>query len=149
MRRALTEWLSGHGLISSVGASSMDTLINTLISSKKDHRLSAGSHYVVIDANTVCFQHADTHLHQQVLPPAYLKLEEQVILPNGARIQAKLVKICADLRVRIGSGKVDSNKEAFLADQGESSFNIRSWQEGDYFLPLGAPGRKKNQRLVH
>jgi tRNA(Ile)-lysidine synthase len=143
MRRALTEWLSGHGLIGSVGASSMDTLINTLISSKKDHRLSAGSHYVVIDANTVSYEHADTHLDQQGLPPAYLKLEEQVILPNGALIQAQVVKICADLRARIGSGEVDSNKEAFLADQGESSFNIRSWQEGDCFFPLGAPGRKK------
>ena len=60
MRRALTHWLSGHGLIGSVGASSMDTLIHTLIGPKKNHRLSAGSHYIVIDANTISYEHADT-----------------------------------------------------------------------------------------
>ena len=143
MRRALTHWLSGHGLIGSVGASSMDTLIHTLIGPKKNHRLSAGSHYIVINANTVSYEHADNYLRSDVLVSTILKLEEQVILSNGAIIQAKMVELCPDLRSHIESGKVDPNKEAILADQGESILNIRGWHEGDFFFPLGAPGKKK------
>ena len=54
-----------------------------------------------------------------------------------------MVEICPDLRSHIESGKVDPNKEAILADQGESILNIRGWREGDSFFPLGAPGKKK------
>ncbi|MEC8333045.1 MAG: tRNA lysidine(34) synthetase TilS [Verrucomicrobiota bacterium] len=143
MRRALTHWLSGHGLIGSVGASSMDKLIHTLTGSKKNHRLSAGLYYIVIDANTISYERADTYLRSEVLVPTILELGEQVILSSGATIQAKMVEICPDLRSHVESGKVDSTKEAILANQGESSLNVRSWHEGDSFFPLGAPGKKK------
>ena len=143
IRRALTHWLSGHGLIGSVGASSMDTLIHTLISTKKDHRLSAGFHYIVIDANTVSYKHADNYLQSEVLVPACLRIGEKVILSDGALIQAKMVEISPDLRSQIDSGEVDPTKEAILAVQDKSNFNIRGWLDGDVFFPLGAPGKKK------
>jgi len=143
LRRALAEWLSGHELIGSVGASAMDLLIETLCSDRLHYRMSAGAHFILIDADTLSWEHQDASAQHQALQPATLKPGEPVFLSTGALVAAEVVELDAELRQQIESGSIDPQVEAIVACEGEPTFELRAWQPGDRFQPLGAPGRKK------
>ena len=74
LRRALAEWLSGHGLLSSMGAPAMDRLVESLRAEREHNRMSAGSHYILIDADTLSFEHQDALDQLLELQPAVLGL---------------------------------------------------------------------------
>jgi tRNA(Ile)-lysidine synthase len=143
LRRALAEWLSGHELIDSVGAPAMDILIKTLCSTREQYRMSAGSHYILINAETLSWEHRDGFPTQQALQPSTVRLGEPVFLSTGALITAEMVDLTDDLRRKIQSGSIDPQTEAIIEYRDQPSFEVRAWQPGDRFQPLGAPGRKK------
>jgi tRNA(Ile)-lysidine synthase len=143
LRRALIEWLSVHGLIDSVGASAMDLLIEILRGSRARYRMSAGSLYIVLDAETLSWEPVDAARSRTSLQPASLEPGEPVFLSTGALIEAEIVELSSELRARLAAGAVDPEREAFIAYAGEGSFELRAWQPGDRFHPLGAPGGKK------
>lgn len=143
LRRALAEWLSGHNLIGSVGAPAMDLLIETICSARQQHRISAGSHFILMDADTVSWEHEDDSAPRSALQSTVVELGEPVFLSTGALIAAEVVDLNEDLRQKIQSGSIDPHFEAIIAYCDQASFEVRSWQPGDRFHPLGAPGRKK------
>ncbi|MDQ8193449.1 tRNA lysidine(34) synthetase TilS [Coraliomargarita sp. SDUM461004] len=143
LRRALTEWLNGHGLIGSVGAPAMDILIETLRSERTDYRMSAGAHYLVVDSEVLKWEHQDLFQERSALQPAILELSEPVLLSTGAFIEAEVVELSPELRQWVESGGVNPRIEAVIHYDDESTFQLRAWQPGDRFHPLGAPGRKK------
>jgi len=142
LRRALAEWLSGHGLIGSIGAPAMDILIETLCSDRELYRMSAGAHFILINADTLGWEHPDAS-PPQMLQATTLEPGEPAFLSTGALIAAEVIELDADLRQRILSGVIDQQTEAIIAYEGEPSFELRAWQPGDRFYPLGAPGSKK------
>ncbi|WPJ96890.1 tRNA lysidine(34) synthetase TilS [Coraliomargarita algicola] len=143
LRRALAEWLNGHGLISSVGAPAMDILIEVLRSDRERYRMSAGSHYLIIDAQSLSWEHEDAAALQEPLRPTLLGLGEPAFLSTGALIEAEVVELSDSLRQQVESGAMDPRTQAVIHYGGEQSYRIRGWQPGDRFHPLGAPGGKK------
>jgi len=143
LRRALAEWLSGHGLLSSMGAPAVDRLVESLRSGREQNRMSAGSHYILIDADTLSFEHQDASDQLPELQPAVLGIGEALFLSTGAFIQAEALELTDTLRQQILSGKVDPLCEAIVSHPEENSLAVRAWQPGDRFHPLGAPGGKK------
>lgn len=143
LRRALSEWLSGHGLLSSMGAPAMDQLIESLRAEREQNRMSAGSHYILIDADTLSFEHQDAFDQLLELQPAILIIGEVLPLSTGAFIEAEVLELTDTLRQQILAGEVDPRCEAIIAHPDEYSLTVRAWQSGDRFHPLGAPGGKK------
>lgn len=143
LRRALAEWLSGHDLIGSIGAPAMDLLIETLRSPRERYRMSAGSHYIVLDPDTLRLEHENAAAQQVALQPATLELGEPLFLSTGALIEAEVIELTDTLRGQIMAGEVDPLGESIIACSDETSLEVRAWQPGDRFCPLGAPGRKK------
>ena len=143
VRRALAEWLGGHGLIASVGAPAMDLLIEALLSDRDRYRMSAGGDFIVLGLEFLTIERGDDEAVESVLQPAALELGEPVFLSTGALIQAEPIEVGEELLNRLNSGAVDPQVEAIVADAGEGPFQIRAWQPGDRFSPLGAPGSKK------
>ena len=143
LRRALAEWLNGHDLIGSISAPAMDLLIEAIRGPRKQYRMSAGSHYVLIDADSLTWEHESARPQREALQAATLEPGEPVLLSTGAFIAAEVVELSAELRKKIESGRMDPRKEAVIAFQDETSFKLRAWQPGDRFFPLGAPGGKK------
>ncbi|HBR92925.1 MAG TPA: tRNA lysidine(34) synthetase TilS [Opitutae bacterium] len=143
LRRALAEWLNGHGLIRSVGAPAMDILIETLCSHRERYRMSAGSHYLVLDSQTLRWEHEDATAQLDALRPTVLGLGEAAFLSTGALIEAEVIDLSPALLQKIEAGDIDPRTEAMLRYDGELAFQVRSWQPGDRFYPLGAPGGKK------
>lgn len=143
LRRALAEWLSGHALLASVGAPAMDLLIEALRSDGRQHRMSAGSHYIVIAADRLSFEHQDLAGQFAELQPATLDLGESLFLSSGALLESEWVDLTEALRQQLDSGEIDPECEAIIAHPEESALAVRAWQPGDRFYPLGAPGSKK------
>lgn len=143
LRRALTEWMHGHGLIASVGPSAMDLLIEALSGARRRYRMSAGSRYIVVDGDTLRWEHEDAVDSRQALQPAALEPGEPVFLSTGALVEAEVVELDQALRERLRSGEIDPGREAVIAYADEASFELRAWRPGDRFHPLGAPGGKK------
>lgn len=143
LRRALADWLSGHGLIASVGAPAMDILIETLLGDRDRFRMSAGEDYIVMDAETLSLERGGESAGESALLTATLEWSEPIFLSTGALIQVEPIEVDEALLQRLRSGQVDQQVEAFIGDAGEEPFTVRSWQPGDRFTPLGAPGTKK------
>ncbi|TVP79518.1 MAG: tRNA lysidine(34) synthetase TilS [Puniceicoccaceae bacterium] len=142
-RRALATWLHGHGLIGSVSPPAMDLLIEAIISSRRRHRMSAGAAFLVLDASSLVVNPGDAAEAPVDLQAVFFEAGESVILSTGAVIESEQIRVDKALRQRIDSGAIDPSEEAFLEDAGEGGWQIRRWQPGDRFRPLGAPGGKK------
>jgi tRNA(Ile)-lysidine synthase len=144
MRRALADWLSGHGLIASVSAPAMDILIETLLSERDRFRMSAGEDYILLNSQMLSLERGDeAGASRSALKKATLESGEPIFLSNGALIQIDPIEVDVALLGRLSSGQVDPGNEAVIADMGDEAFTVRSWQPGDRFCPLGAPGTKK------
>jgi tRNA(Ile)-lysidine synthase len=143
LRRALVEWLSAHGLIASVGAPAMEILIDTIRSSRPQYRMSAGSYYIIMDADTLRWEHEEDSVPLEALQPTTLEIGEHTFLSTGALIAAEVVEMTVELNQKIITGTIDPKTEAIIEYHDESFFDVRAWQPGVRFQPLGAPGRKK------
>lgn len=143
LRRALADWLSGHGLIASVGAPAMDIMIETLLGDRDRFRMSAGEDYILMDSESLTLERGGESEGESALLTATLESGEPIFLSTGALIQIEPVKVDEALLQRFRSGQVDQQVEAFIGDAGEEPYTVRSWQPGDRFTPLGAPGTKK------
>jgi|TARA_B100001093_G_scaffold172577_1_gene165398 tRNA(Ile)-lysidine synthase len=126
-----------------MGAPAVDRLVESLRSGREQNRMSAGSHYILIDADTLSFEHQDASDQLPELQPAVLGIGEALFLSTGAFIQAEALELTDTLRQQILSGKVDPLCEAIVSHPEENSLAVRAWQPGDRFHPLGAPGGKK------
>ena len=114
LRRALAEWLSGHDLLSSLGAPAMDLLIESLRSKREQNRMSAGTHYILIDVDTLSFEHQDASDQFVGLQAAVLGIGETLFLSTGAFIDAEALELTDTLRQRILRGDIDPLREAII-----------------------------------
>ena len=143
VRRALAEWLSTHGLIASVSAPAMDVLIENILGPREHFRMSAGEDFIRMQANLLSLERGGDLASEEVLQPSTLEVNESVFLSTGALIHCERLAIDSELRDRLRAGEVNPHGEVILADPGDASLEVRAWQPGDRFYPMGAPGRKK------
>ncbi|MGB0413934.1 MAG: tRNA lysidine(34) synthetase TilS [Coraliomargarita sp.] len=142
-RRALTAWLHAHELIASMSAPAMDQLVDAVYSSRRRHLLSAGAAFVVIDGETLLIEPAHANESERVLESATLEPGETVILSNGSVIETDQVELDPITRDEILSGQIEPEVEAYVALEADCMLEVRAWQPGDRFKPIGAPGSKK------
>jgi tRNA(Ile)-lysidine synthase len=143
-RRAVTAWLASHGLLQSLSATGMDLLIDAIYSDLPNDKQSAGSRFIVLKSTKVCIE-ATVAEPIESLDTAFLEAGESLILPTGAVLETEWVEVDDDLRMDIKEGAVDARSEAFVALNGACMLQVRSWQAGDRFRPLGSPGSRKLQ----
>ncbi len=142
-RRALTAWLQAHELITSMSAPAMDQLVGAVYSARSRHRLSAGAAFVVIDGDALYLEPMHANEAEILLEPATLEPGETVILSNGAVIETDQVELDPITREEILSGQIEPETEAYVALADDCMLEVRAWQPGDRFKPIGAPGTKK------
>lgn len=141
VRRAMAAWLQGHGLMDSVGAAWMDLLLEEIRGKGAVVRRSVGDVFIVSDRKRV-------FVETKFEPPAFLPrisldCSGSIALPNGSVISAACVEVDEILRERLIAGGVDPSTEAYLCATDLESLIVRSWEPGDRFRPLGAPGSRK------
>jgi tRNA(Ile)-lysidine synthase len=140
-RRALSAWLGAHDLIQSLSAPAMDLLMQAVYATKQKNRLSAGAFYIELDEATVRLEAAqDTG---QPLEACCIEAGESVMLSTGALLETEMVEVDDALRETILTGRVDVAREAYVEVEAGEALEVRGWQPGDRFRPIGAPGTKK------
>jgi tRNA(Ile)-lysidine synthase len=72
-----------------------------------------------------------------------LGIGETLFLSTGAFIKAEALELTDTMRQKILAGEVDPLHEAIVTHPEEDSLDVRAWQPGDRFHPLGASGGKK------
>jgi tRNA(Ile)-lysidine synthase len=142
-RRALSAWLNAHDLIQSVSAPAMDLLLDAVYAAKRSNRLSAGAVYLVLDERSVKFEALCAARGAPAVEPCFIEAGESVILSTGALLETAVVELTDALRGVILSGGVDETQQAYVAVDEGQAFEVRGWQPGDRFRPIGAPGHKK------
>lgn len=145
MRRAVVAWLARNALMDSSSAAAVDLLLEAIESGKARNLLSFGKAFVVLDGNALFVSFKESSA-----PPlpefatTYLRAGESILLAHGGIMESEIIELDRETLDEIISGAVDPSQEAYLQLQGDStSFEIRSWEPGDRFRPLGAPGTKK------
>ena len=140
-RRALIAWISAQGLVQSLSAALLDQLIDLIYMKKAEHRLSVGDCFIELDNTSIRLEAADAM--NKLIDRCSLKAGESVVLSTGAVLKAECVSVDGALRRVLSNGAVNANHEAYLATKPDQIFQVRGWQPGDVFRPMGAPGRKK------
>lgn len=143
VRRALASWLKGQGLIGSASARAMDVLVDTVLGGRRWFRMSLGNDFLLLDRDSLKVEPGGGGAPRQVLKAAIFQPGESVVLSDGAFLESEVVGLDRETRARIERGWVDPRTEAYLAVSGEADWQVRPWQPGDRFRPLGAPGWKK------
>ena len=72
-----------------------------------------------------------------------LTADATVVLPSGAKLKIEPVFLDELTCGQILRGEVDCRQSAYIVGSQSSYYEIRSWQPGDRFTPIGAPGSKK------
>lgn len=143
LRRALSAWLNTHALIQSVSAPAMDLLLGMVCGSKKKHRISAGTAYIMMDGEQLWIEPVDTADAAFLLEPTLMEPGDSVILSTGALMEMQQVRLDRETLDSILTGAIDAEHEVYLDLQHSQYYEIRGWQPGDRFRPMGAPGTKK------
>ena len=78
-----------------------------------------------------------------------LPMDTTAYFPGVGRITAGLVRLRAEVRNEILSGKVGYENCVFLCcpEKQLNSLQVRSWREGDAYVPIGLSGPKKMSRM--
>lgn len=142
-RRALAQWLATHGLMESFSATAMDQLMELIYGDRAEVRQSVGDRFICLRKDVVALEASLEAQTSPGLEIATLEAGESLILPTGALLETEFVEVDADLRADLHRGLVDPAQEAYLAMGEGVLLQVRGWQPGDRFCPIGAPGMKK------
>jgi tRNA(Ile)-lysidine synthase len=138
-RRALRRWAPAAEL----GRESFERLLSAC--DRGAGCINAGAGEIVVEAGVL---HFENHARPSATPWRSATLHPGIclVLPDGAELRAEPVSFDGDLRARVLGGKVDAEREAYLAHF-DGAFTVRAWCAGDRYAPLGLGGSAKLQDL--
>ncbi len=148
LRRALWRWLNENGVKDNLNAHAVHALLMAVLH-RQPGRWSAGpGRWLVLGETELALSGGEAAaaawLPQIILPGSTLSL------PTGARLSGRVVTVDKKLLAELKRGKINPATTAWLALPQKAQaapFRVRSWQPGDRYRPLGAPGSRKLQDL--
>jgi tRNA(Ile)-lysidine synthase len=150
VRRALWWWLRQNQLDKNLNAQAFDTLLDALTNAQAGRWSAGPGRWLVLDAIGLSHNTGPVFGESASWGPFTLKPGQNLILPSGAKLAARAIAVDGKLRKELKSGKMDPAQKAFFALPAKTTdllLHVRSWQPGDKYRPLGAPGRRKLQDL--
>jgi tRNA(Ile)-lysidine synthase len=134
LRRALRQWRP----LAPLARSAFAQLLS--LCERGAGKLSVGDGFIEVAGGFLCYSRGGSA--ELFWTGVGLTENTQVFLPDGAAVSVKTVNITDPLRAHIFAGRVNSASEVYLAGA-KSPIQMRLWQEGDRYRPLGAPGSTK------
>jgi len=149
-RRALWWWLTQNGFWDNLNLRSVETLLDAIILAQPGRWSAGPGRWIVLDGAALSFTGGTLPGTETSWGPLALKVGQTLALPGGANITARVIAVDRKLLKELKSGKINPSTNAYLALSAKSkdpTLQVRSWQTGDRYRPLGAPGRRKLQDL--
>jgi len=149
VRRALYGWLNLYDARESLNAQAFDTLLDAVMAAQPGRWSAGPGRWIELDNSAVRMTGAEA---PAATPwgPLPLKAGRSVALPDGSRLQMRRVVVEQKLLKELRNGTVNPATRAYIGLPKKSAtpaMRARSWQVGDRYRPLGAPGRRKLQDL--
>lgn len=143
-RRALTRWLARHRLLDNLSANGLDDLLDNWIE-QAPMRFSIGpGKFLVADTHGVIKILTDSRAPSWA--PCVLTPGCALAQPGGRWIALQTITLDDDLRGKIRAGKFSEKECVYLDWNGQPPrVQVRLWQPGDRYRPLGSPGSRKLQ----
>lgn len=143
LRRALRRWLANAGRAGDVRAAVADAVVDAWLGGRVATLDVGPREHLAVDAAGVTWVRRAA--------PARARRGEAVLTPGaavtweGGALWCDVVAVDRGLLARLRAGGVDPAVEVFLAVpvQPPPVLRVRTWQPGDTYRPLGAPGRTK------
>lgn len=147
IRRALYHWLDAQNLMPVFSREAIENLLSRILN-HQDLRMSAGNkNFIEYKGGWLSVV---STAEEPDWPPVFAPINAEVFLPQGTRFMAETVQIDSALRDSIINGAYDENHYAFLRKEEKDpipGFDLRRWQPGDRYRPLGSPGTSKLQDI--
>ena len=140
-RRVLYRWLHAHQR--SLTRALFEKILRAL-NCGDSGMWSVGNETLVVFNKGILSLDVAQRLQLDWQPKGMLIAGGSVFFPNGSFLRAELVKLTEGLLARILQGKVNPQKEAYVAPS-QTVLHVRSPRPGDRFYAFGAPGSKKLQ----
>jgi tRNA(Ile)-lysidine synthase len=147
-RRALRRW-RGAETLSRAGFDVLMELIE-----KGDGQVSVGEGWACVEDDHLVWRQRRSE--DAPIGSVHVSTPASVFLPDGARIEVRMLNGATDWRERVAAKNIDPQREAFIAisdlfkttaARESISLTIRFWQAGDRYAPLGLGGSAKLQDL--
>jgi len=145
LRRALNAWLARHDLLRHLGPAALDRLLEQCVSGPVSGRFSAGAAFLRFSRERLRIESVETEEAHQGLTPTPLEPGATLFLPGGGSLHSEVLRSGPELLERVLQGQVDPALEAIMSLPRALPLEVRPWQPGDRFHPLGAPGSRKLQ----
>nr|WP_200163319.1 tRNA lysidine(34) synthetase TilS [Cerasicoccus arenae] len=144
-RRALLRWLARQDLLQNLSANGLDDLLDNWIE-LAPLRFSIGhARFLVADDRGVIKLIVDHRAPSWT--PHTLTLDSALALPARRWLQLRTAKLNPTLRTAIRAGNFPETESVYLggAVAEAMQLQVRLWQPGDRYRPLGCPGSRKLQ----
>ncbi len=144
-RRALVRWLARQSLLDNLSANGVDDLLDNWVE-QEPMRFSVGvGRFLVADDKGVIKLINDSRA--PAWSPHSLMAGSALAMPGSRWLGARRVDLDEAAQALVCSGKVDEAGDVYLAwdDRGPLRVQVRLWQPGDRYRPLGCPGSRKLQ----
>lgn len=149
IRRILHRWLLHHGLAGHLTAQGFEQCLSKLACEHEEHRfkVSLGPDAFIVKEDPFLEIIKNDHYRIEY-PPLPLLLRTKIYLPNKAFLMAEALLCTDEILKNLFNGKYPPSDCVFLNLSGmDIPLQVRPWQPGDSYKPLGAPGRRKLQDL--
>tara|TARA_B100000965_G_C19579494_1_gene752868 strand:- start:656 stop:2077 length:1422 start_codon:yes stop_codon:yes gene_type:complete len=141
-RRGLYRWLCEHGLVLSRNV--FELVLEAFFQGEAGQWVVGEKRRIVGDGLVLNVEQVQDTFSWQ--PEGVLAPGGRVYFPDGSVLNIEGVSLSQEEQSIIFAGRVDSQKEAYIA-QSVSCLRVRSWVPGDRYHPLGAPGTRKLQDI--
>lgn len=136
-RRGLHLFLQKNGLTHTLSSKSFDAVLEGIISNQlKKTSLSEG--FLVLQNEYLSYSPKEKAFHHTPYP---ISPNVRIFLQNGGFLKAESIELNAELKASILSGNHTDTHSVYLDTS--LPLYIRSWENGDAYIPLGAPGKQK------
>lgn len=144
-RRAIESWARRRPGLARIGRAWIESLVQFAMEGASTRVAAGDAGRVEVDGSCLCYRAWTTADDRVAWPQRTLALGSTLILPNGASVTARMVRLDADSRDRVLQGAVNPDAEAWLAwpNPDVKVLQVRSWRAGDRYRPLGSPGSTK------
>lgn len=149
VRRALWRWLNENGVKDNLNANAMHALLIAVLNRQPDRWSCGPGRWLVLSESQLALVGGEA-AHATTWGPLTFSPGAVLNFPHGSRLSSRIVAVDKKLLTELKRGKINPSTTAWLAlpkKKAKLAFLTRSWQPGDRYRPLGAPGSRKLQDL--
>lgn len=149
-RRAIYRWLLVHNIGDNISTQNFAFILEKAMAGSETRAFINEDDCIILRNNKI---YLNSTIFSSISPIIFEKkaliLNSSILLPNHKTLYAEEVVLSSELKNTIFGGKINPRHCVYIRYDMENAFElyIRTWQAGDRYRALGAPGSRKLQDM--